>query len=98
MPSQEIIKTSFWPVIHYNITARSLKTQKPDLLGLGLGEGWAWWRETQGSVRSLPRRNPHRKKKKKCAGCFLVVTGCSWSTCCVSGLMGHKGDQADIGA
>lgn len=54
MPSQEIIETRFWPVIHYNITARSLKTQKPDLLGLGLGEGWAWWRETQGSVGSLP--------------------------------------------
>lgn len=39
MLSQEIIETRFWPVIHYNITARSLKTQKPDLLGLGLGEG-----------------------------------------------------------
>lgn len=62
MPSQEIIETRFWPVIQDDITARSLKTQKPGLLGLGLGEGWAWWRETQGSVGSLPRRNPHRKK------------------------------------
>lgn len=42
MPIQEIIETRFWPVIHYNITARtalwSLKTRKPGLLGLGLGK------------------------------------------------------------
>lgn len=42
MPSPEIIKTRFWPVIHY-ITAWaapwSLKPQRQNLLGLGLGEG-----------------------------------------------------------
>lgn len=54
MRSLEIIKTRFWPVIHYNTMARaapwSLKTQRQDFLGLKLGlwleEGWGWGRET----------------------------------------------------
>ena len=69
------------------------KTQKQDLLGLGWGEAWGQWMETQRSVEFLARRNPH---SKKCLGCFLTVTGCSWSTCCVSGPTGQHGDQADV--
>lgn len=83
MRSLEIIKTRFWPVIHYNTMARaapwSLKTQRQDFLGLELGlwleEGWGWRRETQGSADSLSRRNPYGKKKKKSPGCFLAVSG-----------------------
>lgn len=42
----------------------SLKTQRQDFLGLGLGleEGRGWRREIQESAGSLSRRNPHNNK------------------------------------
>lgn len=104
MRSLEIIKTRFWPVIHYNTMARaapwSLKTQRQDFLGLELGlwleEGWGWRRETQGSADSLSRRNPYGKKKKKVQAASWRSVAYSWNTCCVSGPVGHSGDQADL--
>ena len=76
MPSPEIIKSRFWPVIHYNITAmaapQGLQTLRQDLPGLGPGEGWGWCGETPGQQKALPQRHPHRKK---CLGHFVMVTG-----------------------
>lgn len=66
------------------------KIQKQDLLALGLGG--------VGMVTHIDQRGPlpgGTHTAKKYPGCFVTVTGRSWSTCCVSGPMGHHGDQAD---
>lgn len=67
MPGLEIIETGFWPVIHYNITARAapwkLKPRRQDLLGLGLGKRQAGVVWGDPGVSRLPSKEASTHQK-----------------------------------
>lgn len=71
MPSLEIIKTRFWPVIHYNTMSRAAPMESEDSEA---GSAAAGGRDGDGEGRHRGQQSPFLEgipQHKKCPGHFL---------------------------